>query len=149
MAVFNAYPYSLTQTVPPQKIGAGLAGGKVRTERARINLATINGGSAATTSDTINLFDLPFGAVVLGPTTIVSSASLTTSVLSVGITGNTDKYGSATYGTTANAVVNTWRPAEADFTAPLAAAETVFLTIGTANLPTSGIVEIQLQYVTE
>jgi hypothetical protein len=149
MPAFNAYPYSLTQTVPPQKIGAGLAGGKVRTERARVDLATINGGSAVTTSDTIVLFDLPVGAIVLGPMTVCSSVSLTTSTLAMGITGNTDKYGSMTYGTTANAVVNTWRPAEADFTAPLTATETVFVTIGSANLPTSGIVEFQLQYVTE
>lgn len=145
----NSYPYSLKQTTPPQKVGAGLDRGKVRVLTSRVDLATINGGSAAAVNDTIPLFTLPRGAASIGPIQMASSASLGSSVLNFGITGNNDKYGIITYGTTANVVASSWRPGEYDQGVPLASDELVTATVLTANLPTSGVVVFRLEYAVE
>lgn len=148
MPTFNSQQYALTQTTPPQKVGAGLWGAKLKPFYARIDLATVNGGSAVAVNDDVRLFDIPFGVVATGLIAVKSSVALTGATLNIGITGNTDKYGIfAAPG--ANTLTWNGRPAEYDTSTPLAAGETVLATVTGANLPTSGIVEVFFFVTTE
>lgn len=97
-----------------------------------------------TTSDTLVIGNLPTGATIAfgAITTSVSTGSAT---LAVGITGTTGKYKAAGAVTTAD-VPQLFGLASAVGSAPLAAEEQVFVTIGTASLPGSGTLVVDLYY---
>lgn len=97
-----------------------------------------------TTSDTLIVGNLPAGATFAFGS-ITTSASTSTATLAVGITGTTGKYKAA------GAVTTTDQPqlfglASAVALSPLSAEEQVFVTIGTASLPASGTLVVDLFY---
>jgi hypothetical protein len=99
-----------------------------------------------TTSDTLVVGNLPAGATFAFGA-ITTSASTSTATLAVGISGSTGKYKAAGAVTTTDqpqlfglaAVVGAADPA-------LSAEEQVFVTIGTASLPGSGTLVVDLYY---
>lgn len=131
---------SANQTTVPvgYKPAATVYGARLKRLRGLFTYAT------QTTSDTLVIGNLPTGATIAfgSITTSVSTGSAT---LAVGITGTTGKYKAA------GAVTTTDQPqlfglASAVGSAPLAAEEQVFVTIGTASLPASGTLVVDLYY---
>lgn len=112
---------------------ADATGGKVIAYRADITLAS------QTTSDTIELFDLPTGAKFLYGV-IDASATLGSSTVGIGITGATTKYRAQATFTAATPTL--FGPAAAADVAALKKNETPFITIGAANLPSSGTLRV-------
>lgn len=114
----------------------GFANGTVRSFTETITLAT------QTTSDTIVIGTLPKGAIPLYGI-LINSATLSTATVAIGITGSTGKYRAA-------AVKTSITPEVFGVTAStgvaLTADETVFITIGTASLPSSGTVCVSMFY---
>jgi hypothetical protein len=110
-----------------------------RTFRATLDLS--NAAVKRVVADTNVLARIPPGCVIQ-KIEVVSSVSLTTSQLSFGIAGAATKYGAAkAYGTTVDALV-TWQVATAMDNDPLTTPEDILMTIGTADLPASGIVVV-------
>lgn len=133
---------SANQTSAPvgYKPRASVYGGRLKRLRATVTLA-----SQATT-DTLQLGNLPAGAVFAFGV-LNSSVSLSTATLAIGISGTTGKYRAA--GTFATADTPTmFGPAveEAVSDAGLSAEQTVIGTIGTAALPSSGTLVVDLFY---
>lgn len=126
-------------TNPPVKVAPSRHGGRVRVVSDVITLAT------QTTSDTIVLFGgkLPIGAQVLYGV-LTSTVTLGTATVAIGITGTTGKYRAAAAFTAVD-TPTTFGPTAVQLT-PLTAEEQVFITIGTASLPSSGTVTVQLFY---
>jgi hypothetical protein len=133
---------SANQTAAPTgyKPRATVYNGRMKRLRASFTLAT------QTTSDTLVIGNLPAGAVfAFGH--LVSSVSLGSSTLAIGIAGTTGKYRAAAVFT----AVDTPTPfgvatqvAQSD--AGLSADEQVFATIAAASLPASGTLVIDLYY---
>jgi hypothetical protein len=133
---------SANQTAAPigYKPKASVYGGRLRRLRASFTYAT------QTTSDTLTIGNLPAGATFAFGL-LTTSVSTSTATLAIGVTGTTGKYAAAVAYTTANvpvlfgpaAVVGAADPA-------LSADETVFATIGTASLPASGTLVVDLYY---
>lgn len=99
--------------------------------------------AAQTTSDTIEVALLPKGAVVLG-FVLTTTVSLSTSTIAIGVTGTVDKYKDALVFTAVD--TPTWYGNAAALNTPLAAEETLFITIGTATLPASGSLQVTTLY---
>lgn len=98
---------------------------------------------AKSIADTNLLFRKPRGTVIDKIVT-TSSVSLTTSQLAFGVPGTPAKYGAAkAYGTTPKAQVPWAEPTAMDDD-PTTAEELVMMTISEANLPSSGIVIIDM-----
>lgn len=133
---------SANQTAVPvgYKPRATVYGGRLKRLRATFTLAT------QTTSDTLVIGNLPAGGVfAFGK--ITSSVSLGTSTLAIGITGTTGKYRAAAVFTAVDTPTDfgiATQVAQSD--AGLSADELVFATIGTASLPASGTLVIDLYY---
>jgi hypothetical protein len=133
---------SANQTAAPTgyKPRATVYNGRTKRLRASFTLAT------QTTSDTLVIGNLPAGAVfAFGK--ITSSVSLGTATLAIGITGTTGKYRAAAAFTAVDTPTDfgvATQVAQSD--AGLSADEQVFATIGTANLPASGTLVIDLYY---
>lgn len=146
MAIFYAPPASGLRQTPPVKSTDPAFGGRDFRFRAVINLATINGGSAVTTSDQIQLMTIPAG-YVMDKCEMISSVSLTTSVIAIGTSSTHASNGqlrpAAAYGTTAEVLSASSTTAQ-----KAAAANTadtpIWLTLATANLPTSGTVVVDV-----
>lgn len=121
---------------PITKSNGAVHGGRLRRFRATIALASQASG------DTIVLADLPAGyAVAYG--VLISSASLGTATLAVGISGTAGKYrAAATF--TATDTPTMFGIATALDDAPLTATERVIATVGTAALPSSGTLVVDL-----
>lgn len=97
-----------------------------------------------TTSDTLVIGNLPPGATFAFGA-ITTSASTSTATLAVGITGTTGKYKAAGAVTTTD-VPQLFGLASAAAASPLTAEEQVFVTIGTASLPASGTLVVDIFY---
>lgn len=126
----------LNSAVPSLPAGA-VHGGRLRMYRASITLA-----SQATT-DTIVLAKLHSGQSVRYGV-LNSSVSLGTSTVAIGITGTTGKYRAAATFTAVDTPTLFGPTAANSAAAPMTAEETVFITIGTAALPASGTLVIDL-----
>lgn len=114
----------------------GFVGGTVRVFNEQITLA------AQADTDTIEVGKLPKGAIPLYGV-IVSSVSLATSTVAIGITGTAGKYRAALVLTALTPEVFGVSGGVGD---ALAAEETVIVTVGTAALPASGTVRVMLFY---
>jgi len=146
MALFYAPSVNGLRQSPPVKANDTAYGGRVFRFRAIINLATINGGSAVTTSDQIQVATIPAG-YVLDAVEMISSVSLTTSSIAIGTSSTHASNGqlrpAAAYGTTAEVLVRTSTAALKD-DGQLAADTPIWLTLASANLPTTGIVVVDV-----
>lgn len=133
---------SANQTVAPVGYKPRASVYQARLKRLR---ATFTFNSQAT-SDTLVVGTLPAGATfALGA--VFVSASTSTATIAVGITGATGKYKAA------GAVTSTDIPNHFGVTAAVSAAdpaltaeEIVFVTIGTAALPASGTMVVDIYY---
>ena len=99
-----------------------------------------------TTSDTLVVGNLPAGATfAFGMVT--TSVSTSTATLAIGISGTTGKYAAAAAYTSANAPTLFGTAATIGASDPaLSAEEQVIVTIGTASLPGSGTLVVDLFY---
>lgn len=99
-----------------------------------------------TTSDTLTVGVLPAGAT-FAYGMITTSASTSTATLAVGISGSTAKYKAAAAVTTTDVPQLFGTAATVGASDPaLSAEETVIVTIGTASLPGSGTLVVDLFY---
>jgi hypothetical protein len=121
---------SKSGTLPQAQADSAQVGAKRRRTRASFKL------NAQASGDTLELADLPIGAV-FGGITMTSGASLATSTVAVGIAGNTAKYKAAAVFTAVDTPTG-YGKAAALAQAPLAAAETLIATIAVAALPNTG-----------
>ncbi len=121
----------------------GFVHGTVRCFAETINLATVNGGSAVTTSDTIEVGFLPKGSVFLYGV-INTTATLSTSTVALGIAGTTGKYRAAAVLTATDTPAFFGVGAASNVAE--AADRKVIATIAVASLPTSGTVTVTLFY---
>jgi len=96
------------------------------------------------TTDTLVIGNLPAGATFAGGN-ITVSASTSTATLAIGIAGTTGKYKAAGAVTTTD-VPQAFGTAAQMAAAPLTAEEQVIVTIGTAALPASGTMVVDLYY---
>lgn len=125
----------LLNSVPVSLPAANAVDANVRMKRATITLAT------QTTSDTIVIAKARAGeAFCYG--VINNSATLGTATVAIGITGTTGKYRAAATKTSTTPEV--FGPVAA--MAALSADEEIFITIGTANLPSSGTLVVDLYF---
>lgn len=130
----------LDGTSPPARIDGRVYGAKERRIRATFDLADATFASG----DTLVIGELPEGACFAGGM-IDSSVSLGSSTLAIGVSGSTAKYrAAATF--TATDTPTAFGKASAMAQAPLAATETVFATVGTADLPAAGTLVISITY---
>lgn len=114
----------------------GFVGGTVRMFNEQITLA------AQADTDTIEVGKLPKGAIPLYGV-IVSSVSLATSTVAIGVTGTAGKYRAASVLTALTPEVF---GAVGGVGEALAAEETVIATVGTLALPASGTLRVMLFY---
>lgn len=115
----------------------GFVDGTVRVFAESVTYAT------QTTSDTIEIARLPKGAIPLYGV-LTTSVTTATATIAIGITGTTGKYRAAAAATSAD-VPEVFGITGAMGVA-ITAAETVFITIGTASLPASGTLTVQFVY---
>ena len=132
---------SANQTAAPTgyKPSASVYGGRVRRLRGTFTYNT------QTTSDTLTVGTLPAGATFVSGA-ITTSASTSTATLAIGITGTTGKYRAAAAVTTTDVPQLFGTAATVGAASPLSAEEQVIVTIGTASLPASGTLVVDLFY---
>jgi hypothetical protein len=119
---------------------ASVYGGRLKRLRATITLAS------QTTSDTLQLGNLPAGAVFAFGV-LCTDTSLGSSTLAIGISGTTAKYRAAATFTSTDTPTFFGKAAEvAASDAGLAAEQTVIGTIASATLPSSGTLVVDLYY---
>lgn len=128
----------LDGTVPPIKSDGRVNGGRMRIFQATFDLALAT--VAKVDGDTNVCFRIPRG---LKPLFLALNASATmgaAATIAVGIAGTPAKYRAAAVFT---AAALTWSMlSTASDNAPLTDDETVIITVGTANLPSSGILQV-------
>jgi hypothetical protein len=139
MATTYATEIAGQSTTPVTKSNGGVMGGRVRRFRASITLASQASG------DDIVLAKVPAGAN-FAHGVINSDTSLGTATVSVGITGTTAKYKAAGTFTATDTPTLFGKAGSANDDNELTAEETVLLTIGTAALPASGNLVVDLYY---
>lgn len=126
-------------TTPITKANGGVMGGRVRRFRASITLASQASG------DDIVLAKVPAGAnFAYG--VITTDTSLGTATVAVGISGTTAKYKAAAVFTATDTPTLFGKADAINSDNELASEETVLLTIGTASLPSSGNLVVDLFY---
>lgn len=124
---------------PAGAMDGALQGGRVRLYRETITLAT------QTTSDTIVVAYPSKGESFLYGV-LTSSVTLGTSTVAIGIAGTTGKYRTAaTYTAVATPTLFGAANAMSSFD-KLTADEEVFITIGTASLPASGTLVVDMYF---
>lgn len=129
MAVLYGTYTAPVGTNPRGNVSGAHQGARVRVYRETITLAT------QTTSDTIIIADnVPPGYTFMYGL-LATTVTLGSATVAIGITGTTGKYRAAAVFTTVDTPVLFGVTAAQ---APLAAAETIFITIATASLPASG-----------
>ena len=131
----------LTQTAATgYKPKATVYGARLKRLRATITFAS------QTTSDVIQLGNLPAGAVfAFGQINV--SASTSTATLAIGISGTPAKYAAAAaYTTTDTPTLFGKNAVVAASDAGSSAEETLIATIGTASLPASGTAVVDIYY---
>lgn len=125
-------------STPSTKSSGAVQGGRIRRFRATVTLA------AQASGDTIVLADVPAGyAFAYG--VLTASATLGTATLAVGVSGTATKYRAAATFTAADTPTNFGTAAGAS-AAALSAKERVIATVGTASLPGSGTLVVDLYY---
>ena len=138
-----AQTYS-TELAPTQTSPAGVPsafsayGAQDRRYRASITLASQASG------DTIVLANIPAGMIFAGGT-IVSDTSLGTATVSIGTASSAAKYKAAGTFTATDTPTN-FGKASAYAQSALSAGEQVILTVGTAALPSSGQLVVDLYF---
>lgn len=123
-------------STPAQMANGAVVGGRLRRYRATIALA------GQVPGDTIVLNKLPAGSA-FSHGMLTSSASLGSATVAVGIAGDAGKYRAAAVFTAADTPTAFGKASAVD-DEPLAADETVILTIGAAALPASGTLVVDL-----
>lgn len=134
---------SANQTAAPSgyKPRATVYGGRLRRLRGTFTLNT------QTTSDTLVVGNLPAGATFAFGVITASATLGASATVAIGITGSTGKYRAAATFTSADTPTLFGTAATVGATDPaLSAEEQVFVTIGTASLPGSGTLVIDLYY---
>lgn len=134
---------SANQTAAPvgYKPRATVYGARLKRLRGTFTMASQVFGT-----DTLVIGNLPAGATFAFGV-INASATLGTSTVAIGITGTTGKYRAGATFTTADTPTFFGTAATQGAADPaLSAEETVFVTIGIANLPSSGTLVIDLYY---
>ena len=127
---------------PVGQVDGAAQGGHVRVYREQIVLAS----GVGTTADTIVVAYPSKGEQFLFGV-IASTVTLGTSTVAVGITGTTGKYrAAATFTAVDTPTLFGAGAAGLGGAGKLAADEEVFLTIATANLPTSGTLTVDLYF---
>lgn len=129
MAVLYGTYAAARGATPPGQSDGDAQGARVRVYHEKIALAT------QTTSDTIVIAHVPAGSIFLYGV-LLTTATLGTSTIAIGITGTTGKYRASATFTTAD--TPTFFGVASGASAKLTAAETIFITIATASLPGSG-----------
>jgi len=126
--------------VPRNLVGNEALGGRVRVFRATIpldapNLNSTSAGTVITSADPVVLARVPAGYRFAGGE-LVSSVSLGTSTVAIGIAGTTGKYRAAAVFTAVDTPTN-FGTALGFADPPLAAEEEIIMTTATASLPTT------------
>lgn len=135
MAQTYATEISGQSSVPTTMANGGVVGGRLRRFRATVTLASQADG------DTIVLAKLPAGfAFAYG--IINASATLGSSTIAIGVNGTAGKYRAAATFTAAAPTLFGAVAAVDD--AALTAEETVIATVGTAALPSSGTMVVDI-----
>lgn len=138
MAIFYAAETAPLGTTPVGKLEGKNQGATTVVYAATITLAT------QTTSDTIVIAQVPenhrFAYGMLN-----STVSLGTSTIAIGIAGSTGKYRAAA-AFTATQTPTPFGVVAATNGLTAAGGETIFITIGTASLPASGTLDVQLHF---
>jgi hypothetical protein len=127
----------LRNSTPVQLPAVSDVHGRVRVFNETVTLAT------QTTSDTIEIAQLPKGARVLYGV-LTTDTSLVSSTVAIGIAGATGKYRAAATFTATN--TPTLFGVTAGIGTALAAEETVIITIAAANFPSSGTLRTMIFY---
>lgn len=140
MAVLNAAQMAKLASFPIDYPEVADVGGRLRIFNEKVALAS------QTTSDTIQVARLPKGARVLFGI-LVSSISLGSSTVAIGVTGTVGKYRAAATFTAVD--VPTLFGVTANVGEPLANEETVIITIGAATLPASGTLRVMMVYTVD
>jgi len=124
-------------TTPTTKSNGAVQGGRIRRFRATVTMA------AQASGDTIVLANVPAGyAFAYG--VVNASATLGTATLAVGIDGTAGKYRTAaTFTAAAPTLFGNSTAVDDD---PLSASEEVIATVGTAALPGSGTLIVDLYF---
>lgn len=105
------------------------------------------GSTAVTTSDTLTVGNLPAGATFAYGVLTASATMGASATLAIGNASSTGKYRSAATFTTADTPTMFGNTAAVGAADPgLSAEETVIVTVGTASLPTSGTLVVDLYY---
>ena len=123
--------------VPVSLPSGGVVDGNVRVKRSTITLAT------QTTSDTIVIAKAKEGESFLYGVLTASATLGASATVAIGVTGTTGKYRAAATFTSANTPTFFGTAAGA---ATLAADEEIFITIGTASLPGSGTLVVDMYF---
>jgi hypothetical protein len=139
MAVFYSSETSGLGALPVVKPTSAGYGANLKRFRATITLPN----PAITTADTIVLAQVPAGfTFAFG--VLNASVSLGTSTISIGVAGATAKYRALAASTLVDTPTLFGPAVQAGNQTPLPADETIFMTIATANLPTTGTVVVDL-----
>lgn len=125
-------------STPATKAEGSVVGGRLRRYRATITLASQASG------DDVVLAEIPAGSV-FAYGMLNSSVSLGTATVAVGITGDTGKYRAAATFTATNTPTPFGDVTEVSGSA-LASGTQVLLTVGTASLPASGTLVVDLYF---
>ena len=136
MTVFYANELAPRNTVPVGQVDGSVVGGHVRVHRATIALAS------QTTSDTIVVALPSIGDSFLFGL-LRSDTSLGSSTIAIGIAGATGKYRPAATFTSTTAYEVFGVPAAMT---KVATAETIFITIAAATLPSAGTLIVDLYF---
>lgn len=140
MAVLNATQMAKLTSFPIDYPEVADVGGRLRIFNEKVALA------GQTTSDTIQVAKLPRGARVLFGV-LVSTVSLGSSTIAIGVNGTAGKYRAAGVFTIADAP--TFFGAAANVGEALTAEETVIITIGAAALPGAGTLRVMMVYTVD
>lgn len=134
--LYSAEMDGLLNSTPVSLPSGGVVDGNVRVKRATITLAS------QTTSDTIVIAKAMAGENFLYGA-INNTVSLGTSTIAIGVAGATGKYKAAGTKTTTDTVA-LFGVTAAQTT--VSSDEEIFITIGTANLPASGTLIVDLYF---
>jgi hypothetical protein len=140
MTVFNATQMAKLTSFPIDYPEVADVGGRLRIFNEKVTLAS------QTTADTVQVANLPRGARVLFGI-LVSTVSLGSSTIAIGVSGTAGKYRTAGAFTTVDAP--TLFGAAASVGEPLATEEMVIITIGAATLPSSGTLRVMMIYTVD
>jgi hypothetical protein len=140
MAVLNATQMAKLTSFPIDYPEVADVGGRLRIFNEKITLA------GQTTADTIQVAKLPRGARVLFGV-LVSTVSLGSSTIAIGVSGTAGKYRAASVFASADAP--TFFGVAANVGEPLTAEETVIITIGAASLPGAGTLRVMMVYTVD